>query len=84
MEQHTRSILSEIIAMDIEHDKKHVISSRAENIIESAIRLIDLIEDAYSQDEADDLTRKMLNSIRTKDARKFQRSLVRITENKRV
>jgi len=84
MENHTRSILEEIISMDIEHDKKHIIRSRADSIIESAIRLVNLIEDAYSQDEADNLTRKMLNSIRTKDVRKFQRSFTRIIENKRV
>ena len=84
MENHTRSILEEIISMDVEHDKKHIIRSRADNIIESAIRLLDLIEDAYSPDEADELTRKMLNSIRTKDVRKFQRSFTRITENKRA
>jgi len=82
MKSHTKSILQEIISMDVEHDKKHVIRSRADNIIESAIRLIDLIEDAYTEDEATDLTRKMLNSIRTKDSRKFQRSFKRINENK--
>jgi len=39
------------------------------------------MEDAYPEDQAGDLIRKMLNSIRTKDVRKFQRSLQRVNEN---
>ena len=81
MESRTKGILEEIISIDIEHDKKHIIRTRADNIIESAIRIIELMEDAYPEDQAGDLIRKMLNSIRTKDVRKFQRSLQRVNEN---
>jgi|APSaa5957512622_1039677.scaffolds.fasta_scaffold15532_6 hypothetical protein len=81
MESRTKGILEEIMSIDIEHDKKHIIRTRADNIIESAIRIIELMEDAYPEDQAGDLIRKMLNSIRTKDVRKFQRSLQRVNEN---
>jgi len=82
MQKRTRSILEELESLHIEKDKKDVIRSRADNIIESAGRLLDLINETYSEDEADDLTRKFLNSIRTRDERKFQRSLKRINESK--
>ena len=82
MQTRTRSILEELESLHIEKDKKDVIRSRADNIIESAGRLLDLINETYSDDEADDLTRKFLNSIRTRDERKFQRSLKRINESK--
>ena len=82
MQTRTRSILEELESLHIEKDKKDVIRSRADNIIESAGRLLDLINETYSEDEADDLTRKFLNSIRTRDERKFQRSLKRINESK--
>jgi hypothetical protein len=81
MESRTKGILEEIMSIDIEHDKKHIIRTRTDNIIESAIRIIELMEDAYPEDQAGDLIRKMLNSIRTKDVRKFQRSLQRVNEN---
>jgi len=82
MQKRTRSILEELESLHIEKDKKDVIRSRADNIIESAGRLLDLINETYSYEEADDLTRKFLNSIRTRDERKFQRSLKRINESK--
>lgn len=82
MQKRTRSILEELENFHIEHDKKHIIRSRADNLIQSAGRLLDLISETYSVDEADDLTRKFLNSIRTRDERKFQRSLKRINESK--
>ena len=82
MEKHTRSILEELESLHIEKDKKLVIRSRADNIIDSAGRLLDLINETYTEEEADDLTRKFLNSIRTRDERKFQRSLKRINESK--
>ena len=82
MQTRTRSILEELESLHIEKDKKDVIRSRADNIIESAGRLLDLINETYPEHEADDLTRKFLNSIRTRDERKFQRSLKRINESK--
>ena len=82
MQKRTRSILEELESLHIEKDKKDVIRSRADNIIESAGRLLDLINETYSEQEADDLTRKFLNSIRTRDERKFQRSLKKINESK--
>ena len=68
--------------LHIERDKSHVIRSLADNLIESAGRLLDLVTESYSEEEADNLTRKFLNSIRTRDSRKFQRSLKKINESK--
>ncbi len=82
MQRRTRSILEELESLHHAQDKKHIIRSRADNIIESAGRLLDLIEETYTPEEADNLTRKFLNSIRTKDERKFQRSLTKINESK--
>jgi hypothetical protein len=82
MQRNTRSILEELENFHIERDKKHIILSRADNLIESAGRLLDLVSEAYSEEEAENLTRKFLNSIRTRDGRKFQRSLKKINESK--
>jgi hypothetical protein len=82
MQPRTRSILEELDRLHIKQDTAHVIRSRADNLIESAGRLLDLVAESYSEEEADNLSRKFLNSIRTRDSRKFQRSLKKINESK--
>lgn len=82
MKKHTRSILEELELMHTERDSRYVIESRAENIIASAINLIKLMEETYTTEEVDDLTRKLLNSIKQKDSLKFKRSLGRVNESK--
>jgi hypothetical protein len=42
---------------------------------------LDLVAEAYTEEEAENLTRKFLNSIRTRDGRKFQRSLKKVNES---
>ena len=46
-------------------------------MIASAIRLVEQIEGSYSPEQADNLVRKLLNAIRTKDAGKFTRTVRR-------
>jgi hypothetical protein len=82
MKKRTRSILEELESMHHARDSRYVIESRAENIIASAVNLIELMEEVYTTEEVDDLTRKLLNSIRQKDALKFKRSLGRVNESK--
>lgn len=82
MKKRTRSILEELESMHKARDARYVIETRAENIIVSAINLIEMLEKTYTAEEVDDLTRKLLNSIRQKDASKFKRSLGRINESK--
>ena len=83
MKHKTRSILEELESMHLSRDSRYVIETRAENIIASAINLIDLMEETYTAEEVDDLTRKLLNSIKLKDSLKFKRSLSRVNESKK-
>jgi len=82
MKKRTRSILEELESMHHTRDAKYVIESRADNIIASAINLIELMEQTYTTEEVDNLTRKLLNSIKLKDSQKFKRSLGRVNESK--
>jgi hypothetical protein len=77
MQKKTRSLLEELDSLYIERDRKVLIENRATNVIESAIRLIEQIESEYSAEQAENLTRKLLNAIRTKDTGKFSRSVKR-------
>ena len=81
MQKRTRSILEELDAIYTEkqadRDRRYIIESRASNVIASAIRLVEQIEGSYSSEQADNLVRKLLNAIRTKDAGKFTRTVRR-------
>jgi hypothetical protein len=81
MHKKTRSILEELDSLYIERDRKHLIESRASNIIASAIRLIEQIEETYTEEQSENLTRKLLNSIKLKDPSKFTRSVRKTNEN---
>ena len=81
MHKKTRSILEELDSIYSERyeerDRRYIIESRASNVIASAVRLIEQIESAYPADQAENLTRKLLNAIRAKDATKFTRTVRR-------
>jgi hypothetical protein len=77
MQKKTRSLLEELDSLYVERDRRLIIETRADSIIASAIRLIEQIEAEFGTEQADNLTRKLLNAIRTKDAGKFSRSVRR-------
>lgn len=81
MQKKTRSILEELDAMYIERDQRHVIENRASNIIASAIRLLEQIEQTYDASLAENLQRKLINAIRMRDASKFTRTVRRTDES---
>lgn len=74
MQKKTRSLLEELEAIG-HRDTKHIIESRAQNIITSAINLLEMINRNYDSERASVLERKLLNAIRSRDAGKFNRSL---------
>lgn len=75
MQKKTRSILEELDSMYICQDSRLIIENRANNIIESAVRLLEQIEKEFPAEQAENLTRKFLNAIRLKDSSKFSRSV---------
>ena len=81
MHKRTRSILEELDNLYIERDMRLMIETRATNLIDSAIRLIEQIESEYPADQAEALTRKLLNAIRNRDGSKFARTVRRTHAN---
>ena len=81
MQKRTRSLLEELDSMYIERERDLVIESRAANIIAGAINLLEQIDASYTQEQAENLTRKLLNAIRTRDAGKFDRTVRRSDAN---
>jgi hypothetical protein len=81
MQKKTRSLLEELDSMYIERDQRHVIETRASNVIASAIRLLEQIDETYTPEQAENLRRKLLNAINQRDPAKFTRSVRRTDAN---
>ena len=81
MQKKTRSLLEELDSMYIERDQCHVIENRAANLIASAIRLLEQIEQTYTPEDAQNLQRKLLNAIGQRDPAKFTRTVRRTDAN---
>tara|TARA_Y100001938_G_C8047996_1_gene410056 strand:+ start:1214 stop:1435 length:222 start_codon:yes stop_codon:yes gene_type:complete len=67
--------------MIVEKDRQHVLESRATNVIESAINLINEMHKHYDETVAGDLERRLLNSIKHQDKTKFVRGIRKVNES---
>jgi len=83
MKLRTRSILQELNEIADRRDKESLIESKAMNIINSAINLMELINKHYEPEVAQELERRFINSIKGADTAKFTRGIRKITESKR-
>lgn len=75
MSSRTRSILEELNQMSAAHSRQHVLESRGEHVINSAINLIEQIERYYDAETSKDLVNRLINSIRSRDSTKFSRGV---------
>ena len=79
MQKRTRSILDELDAISSSRrDRTSLVESRATHVIEGAINLINHIREVYDPLIADELERRLLNSIRGQDPSKFMRGIRKI------
>jgi hypothetical protein len=81
MQRKTRSLLEELEALGHNRDTKHVIESRASNIITSAINLLEMINKHYPPEKAAVLERKLLGAIKSRDQNRFSKSIRKNDEN---
>ncbi len=84
LQKKTRSILDELDSLRLQKDKENVIETRANHIITGAINLINFLRENYAPENAEELERRLLNSIRAQDSAKFSRGLKRITNESRM
>jgi hypothetical protein len=83
MKLRTRSILQELNEIAEVRNKDSLYESRATNIINSAINLLESIHKNYSPEEADELERRFINAIKGQDTAKFTRGIRKISESRR-
>lgn len=82
MKKQTKSILQELNSFSAKRDVELIIESRALHVINSAINLLDMIHENLDDESANDLERRLINSIRGADPDKFRRGIRRIQESK--
>jgi hypothetical protein len=59
--------------------KEVIIENRANHAIASMINLIEYIEENFSEDDAVNLQRRLISSIKGKDPKRFARALNKVT-----
>jgi len=77
LQKRTRSILDELAHMPVGKDRENLVESRAAHVITSAINLLNYIKENYDSEQAAELERRLLNSIRAHDPAKFSRGVRR-------
>jgi hypothetical protein len=84
MKLRTRSILQELNEIAQVRNVDALFESRAANIINSAVNLIESLKETYSPEEADELERRLINAIRGQDPSKFSRGIRKIAESRKA
>ncbi len=84
MKLKTRSILQELNELAEVRNKDQLFESRATNIINSAINLLESIHKHYDAEQADELERRFINAIRGQDTAKFTRGVRKIVEERKL
>jgi hypothetical protein len=78
----TRSLLEELNSISVKKNSEAVIESRAAHVIDSAINLLNLIKETFDPEEAYELERRLINSIKGGDPTKFVRSIRKLRDQK--
>lgn len=77
-EKRVKSILNELDSILPERNKHNVIDARASHVITSAINLIESIKENYTEEQAIDLEKRLMLSIRNRDQTKFSKKINQI------
>jgi uncharacterized protein (UPF0305 family) len=78
-----RNIIEELDRYIPESSKHQLIENRANNILHALINLKEDIKKCFTPEEADELVRRIDNSVRCDDPRKFTRKIREYKENSR-
>ena len=72
---HVKSLIEELDQFVPQRDKHLVVEARASNVIASAVHLLNLISESFNDEEADELSRRLIGAIRNRDPDKFNRKI---------
>lgn len=74
-----RNIIEELDRVE-QVDKHLFVESKANHVIVAAINVLNLINESFSAEEAEELKRRFVNSIKGEDPKKFYRKIRELRE----
>lgn len=77
MQKRTKSLLDELDTYLSQRNDLNLVESRGNHIITGAINLLKYIKENFPEKHAQDLEKRLLNSIRSGDPSKFNRGVRR-------
>jgi hypothetical protein len=80
----TKSLLEELNSVSSQKNSEAIVESRATHVINSAINLLNSIRENFSPEQAYELERRLINSIKTADPTKFTRGIRKLRDNKEI
>lgn len=84
MKRATKSLLEELNSISEKKNGEAIIEARATHVIDSAINLLSLIKENFPPDQAYELERRLINSIKGGDSSKFVRSIRKLRDSKEI
>jgi predicted secreted Zn-dependent protease len=78
MKKRTRSLLEEINSLAPRKDKISILESKGNNAISSIINILEMIDSNYDKETAQDLTKRIMLSIKNRDVERFNRGVKKI------
>jgi len=76
-----KSLFEELNSLADERDTERMVEQKGEHLIAGAINLMEYIDTAFDEDTAFDLKKRLVNSIKSGDPRKFKRGIATARKN---
>jgi hypothetical protein len=78
----TKSLLEELNTISYKKNSEAIVESRAAHVINSAINLLAIIKESFPPEQAYELERRFINSIKSSDPSKFTRGIRKLRDSK--
>ena len=82
MDKPRKSLFEELNSLAYSNERERFVEQKGENLISGAINLIEFINREFDEDVALDLQKRLVNSIRSGDIRKFKRGIKSVKAKK--
>lgn len=82
MKRTTKSLLEELNSISFKKNSENIVESRATHVINSAINLLGIIKESFPPEQAYELERRFINSIKASDPSKFTRGIRKLRDSK--
>lgn len=80
VKKRTKSLLEEINSIAPKTDKSQLLESRGNNALNAIINLLEMIDSSYDEETAQDLTKRVMLSIKNRDTDRFMRGIKKIRD----